>query len=83
MMALPKENENYVRLSLLLAEVCPRAIRVLFDKEFPPLQLYGKLNIQITKLCKINQAQKSLLPPVNGKYNLNDLIIKLYEKQTY
>ncbi|XP_071133693.1 uncharacterized protein [Mytilus edulis] len=74
-MALSKEEENYVRLSLLLTGVCPRAVRVLFDKEYPPLQLHGKLNnLKEKKLLTdlkdrkriINQAQWYLLFPSNG-----------------
>ncbi|CAG2226366.1 unnamed protein product [Mytilus edulis] len=44
MAALLKEEENYVRLALLLKGVSPRAVRLYFDRELPPTDLHSTLN---------------------------------------
>lgn len=75
MASLSLEDENYVRMSLLLSRICPRAARVLFDKEFPPADLGATLNKESKKLRDlkmkriINQQQWNLLFPSHpGKY---------------
>lgn len=72
--ALSQEEENYVRLALLLTGVSPRAVRVQFDKEFPPTSLSLTMNDKNAKKNLndlrgkrvINQAQWDLLFPCSG-----------------
>ncbi|CAC5423896.1 unnamed protein product [Mytilus coruscus] len=58
---------NHLRLSTLLLKTAPRAVRVLFDRFFPPGGLQTVLNMEKTSLEKlkkkriINQAQWNLL----------------------
>ncbi|CAG2221642.1 unnamed protein product [Mytilus edulis] len=72
MAPLLEEEENYVRLALLLKGVSPRAVRTYFDREFPPTHLPSTLNtnyntLQDLKLKRVlNQAQWNLLFPRNG-----------------
>ncbi|XP_071181368.1 uncharacterized protein [Mytilus edulis] len=72
MAPLSEEEENYVRLALLLKGVSPRAVRTYFDREFPPTHLPSTLNtnyntLQDLKLKRVlNQAQWNLLFPRNG-----------------
>ncbi|XP_071146750.1 uncharacterized protein [Mytilus edulis] len=71
---LSQEEENYVRMSLLLTRISPRAVRVLFDKEFPPASLSFTVNdknkkkklndLRVRRV--INQAQWDLLFPSSG-----------------
>ncbi|CAG2226198.1 unnamed protein product [Mytilus edulis] len=64
---LTQEEENYVRMSLLLTGISPRAARVLFDSEFAPASLDSSLKKEYNKLRDlqkkriINQQQWSLL----------------------
>ncbi|CAG2224717.1 unnamed protein product [Mytilus edulis] len=72
--ALSQEEENYVRMSLLLTGISPRAVRVLFDKEFPPASLSLTVNDKKVKQKLndlrgkrvINKAQWDLLFPTSG-----------------
>ncbi|XP_052079027.1 uncharacterized protein LOC127717426 [Mytilus californianus] len=72
MASLPEEEENYVRLALLLKGVTPRAVRTYFDREFPPTSLPSTLSTSHNTLLDlkvkriINQAQWNLLIPRNG-----------------
>ncbi|XP_063406711.1 uncharacterized protein LOC134690648 isoform X3 [Mytilus trossulus] len=72
MASLSEEEENYVRLALLLKGVTPRAVRTYFDREFPPASLPSTLSRSYNKLTDlkvkriINQAQWNLLIPRNG-----------------
>ncbi|XP_071138339.1 uncharacterized protein [Mytilus edulis] len=69
---LSKEEENYVRLALLLKGVTPRAVRTYFDREFLPSSLPSKIKTSYNTLSDlklkriINQAQWNLLVPRNG-----------------
>ncbi|CAC5364744.1 unnamed protein product [Mytilus coruscus] len=66
---LTQEEENYVRMSLLLTGISPRAARALFDQEFAPACLDSSLKKEYNKLRDlqkkrvINQAQWKLLTP--------------------
>ncbi|XP_052065370.1 E3 ubiquitin-protein ligase DZIP3-like isoform X2 [Mytilus californianus] len=67
--SLSQEEENYVRMSLLLTGISPRGVRSLFDREFAPSCLdatikkeYNKLNYLKLKRV-INQCQWNLLFP--------------------
>ncbi|CAC5388469.1 unnamed protein product [Mytilus coruscus] len=66
---LSQEEENYVRMSLLLTGISPRAARALFDHEFAPLCLDSSLKKEYNKLRDlkqnrvINQSQWNLLFP--------------------
>ncbi|VDI10548.1 Hypothetical predicted protein [Mytilus galloprovincialis] len=72
--ALTQEEENYVRMSLLLTGISPRAVRVLFDKEFPPASLSLTVNDKKVKQKLhdlrgkrvINNAQWDLLFHTSG-----------------
>ncbi|CAG2241956.1 unnamed protein product [Mytilus edulis] len=44
MAPLSEEEENYIRLAVLLKEVSPRAVRIYFDKEFSTTHLPSTLN---------------------------------------
>ncbi|CAG2188086.1 unnamed protein product [Mytilus edulis] len=72
MAPLSDEEENYIRLALLLKGVSPRAVRTYFDKEFPPTYLPSTLNKNYNTLNGLfkkrilNQAQWNLLFPTNG-----------------
>ncbi|CAC5412652.1 unnamed protein product [Mytilus coruscus] len=66
---LSVEEENYVRMSLLLTGISPRAARIFFDGEFAPACLdasikkeYNKL-LDLKKKHRINQSQWNLLFP--------------------
>ncbi|XP_071152248.1 uncharacterized protein [Mytilus edulis] len=67
MASLSEEEENYVRLALLLRGVTPRAVRTYFDREFPPASLPSTLSTSHNTLLDlkvkriINQAQWNLL----------------------
>ena len=73
MASLSEEEENYVRLALLLKGVTPRAVRTYFDREFPPTSLPSTLSTSHNTLLDlkvkriINQAQWNLLIPRNGR----------------
>ncbi|XP_063416330.1 uncharacterized protein LOC134697976 [Mytilus trossulus] len=72
MAPISEEEENYVRLALLLKGVSPTAVRTYFDKEFPPTYLPSTLNKNYNTLLDLklkrilNQAQWNLLIPRNG-----------------
>ncbi|CAG2235506.1 unnamed protein product [Mytilus edulis] len=72
MAPLSEEEENYVRLALLLKGVAPRAIRTYFDRTFPPTYLPSTLNTHYDTLDNLkfrrvlNQTQWNLLFPTNG-----------------
>ncbi|CAG2226199.1 unnamed protein product [Mytilus edulis] len=66
---LSQEEENYVRMSLLMTGISPRAARALFDREFAPACLDSSLKREYNKLRDlqkrriINQQQWNLLFP--------------------
>lgn len=69
-----EEEENYLRMHLLVAGTSPKAVRILFNKEFHPSRLnssikkeYGTLS-DLKKKRVINAAQWNLLFPPGGKY---------------
>ncbi|XP_063404188.1 uncharacterized protein LOC134687660 [Mytilus trossulus] len=72
MAPLLEEEENYIRLALLLKGVSPRAVRTFFDKEFPSSYLPSTLNKNYNTLYDLylkrilNQTQWNLLFPKNG-----------------
>ncbi|XP_071161389.1 uncharacterized protein [Mytilus edulis] len=63
------EEDNYVRMSLLLTGISPRAVRSSFDYEFAPACLETSLKKEYDKLLdlkqkhRINQSQWNLLFP--------------------
>ncbi|XP_052080315.1 uncharacterized protein LOC127718366 isoform X2 [Mytilus californianus] len=69
MASLSLEEENYVRMSLLLTGISPRAVRTKFDYEFAPACLDASLKKEYAKLFdlkkehRINQSQWNLLFP--------------------
>lgn len=69
MSSLSPEEENFVRLNLLLTGISPRAVRTLFDYEFAPVCLDATLKAEFNKLKDlqkkrvINQSQWNLLSP--------------------
>ncbi|VDI32268.1 Hypothetical predicted protein [Mytilus galloprovincialis] len=76
MASLPLEEENYVRMSLLLTGISPRAVRTCFDNEFAPACLDASLKKEYNKLLDlkkqhiINQPQWNLLfPRFPGQFN--------------
>ncbi|CAG2255416.1 unnamed protein product [Mytilus edulis] len=77
--SLSQEEENYVRMSLLLTGISPRAARALFDYEFAPVCLASSLNKEYNKLKDLqrkrvlNQSQWNLLFPRVPSKNLTNL----------
>ncbi|CAC5418911.1 unnamed protein product [Mytilus coruscus] len=69
MASLSEEEENYVRKSLLLTRISPRAVRTFFDSEFVPACLDASLKKEFKNLLdlknkhRINQSQWNLLFP--------------------
>lgn len=75
MAPLSEEEENYIRITLLLKGVSPKVVRIYFDKEFPPSYLPSTLNknnstfhgLKLNKM--LNQAQQwNLLFPKHGRF---------------
>ncbi|XP_071137262.1 uncharacterized protein [Mytilus edulis] len=72
MAAISEEEENCVRLVLLLKGVSPRAVRIFFDREFSPTCLQSTLSKNYNTLCDLhkkrilNQAQWNILFPGSG-----------------
>ncbi|CAC5401594.1 unnamed protein product [Mytilus coruscus] len=64
--ALAQEEENYVRIALLLTGISPRAVRVLFDKEFPQASLSITVNDK-NKKKKLNDL-RGLKPSYNPSF---------------
>ncbi|VDI08418.1 Hypothetical predicted protein [Mytilus galloprovincialis] len=64
-----EEEENYLRIHLLMTGIASRAVRVLFDKEFHPSSLHATIKKEHGKLLDlrmkrvINEAQWNLLFP--------------------
>ncbi|CAG2213392.1 unnamed protein product [Mytilus edulis] len=78
-----EEEENYLRMDLMLSSISPRAVRVLFDKEFHPSCLEasikkecGKLN-DLKKKRVINAAHWNLLFPRSGVPNSTNFDVTL------
>lgn len=71
-----KEEENYLRIHLLMTGISSRAVRVLFDKEFHPSCLHATIKKEHGKLLDlrmkrvINGAQWNLLFPRVGMYKI-------------
>ncbi|VDI74354.1 Hypothetical predicted protein [Mytilus galloprovincialis] len=69
MESISQDEENYVRMSLLLTGIAPRAVRKCFENEFAPASLDVSLNKEYNKLRdmkeerRINQSQWNLLFP--------------------
>ncbi|CAC5386109.1 unnamed protein product [Mytilus coruscus] len=69
---ITQEEDNYIRLDLLITGVSQRAARIFFDKEFVPVFLSKSINKERNKLTDlkakriINQKQWNLLYPRKG-----------------
>ncbi|XP_052090104.1 uncharacterized protein LOC127726694 [Mytilus californianus] len=69
---ITQEEDNYIRLDLLITGVSQRAARLFFDKEFDPVFLSKSINKERNKLTDlkakriINQKQWNLLYPRKG-----------------
>ena len=74
-----QDEENYVRMALLLTGISPRGVRTLFDREFHPSKLKSSLMQEYNKLYDmklkrvINQSQWNLLFPRNGMVNNREM----------
>ncbi|CAG2196920.1 unnamed protein product [Mytilus edulis] len=55
MASLSEEEENYVRMSLLLTGISPRAVRTYFDSEFAPACLGASLKREYNKLLDLRR----------------------------
>ncbi|VDI13377.1 Hypothetical predicted protein, partial [Mytilus galloprovincialis] len=72
MAPLAEEEENYIRLALLLKGLSPRAVRTYFDSKFPCIDLPSTLNTNKTTLVGLkknrvlNQVQWNRLFPGHG-----------------
>lgn len=73
MTVISQEEENYIRMCLLLSRITPGAVRAFFDIEFHPSCLYASISkafniLNDLKLKRIiNQSQWNLLFPRSGK----------------
>lgn len=74
MTALSKEQDNYVRLSLLLTGTSPRAVKTIFDREFHPSCLVKSLKQEYFKLKELKEKKvisvsqwNMLFPRLPGK----------------
>lgn len=67
-----EEEENYLRMQLLVIRISKRAVRVFFDKEFDPSLLYNSIKTGFSELRTlkqngvINNEQWKLLFPGGG-----------------
>ncbi|CAC5422234.1 unnamed protein product [Mytilus coruscus] len=83
MTTISQEEENYVRMSLLLYGITPRAVRALFNSEIDPSCLVASIKKAYNKLKDlkkkriINQSQWNLLFPRNGDPDSNMFDITL------
>lgn len=57
MMALSKEEDNYIRMSLLLTGISPRAVRSIFDREFHPSSLDKSLKHKFNTLKDLQKKR--------------------------
>ncbi|CAG2211097.1 unnamed protein product [Mytilus edulis] len=65
--ALPSlEEENYLRMSLLLTGISPRAVRVLFDHEFAPECVPDSKRFDVTLMIILLRHLTSMTPPAGG-----------------
>jgi hypothetical protein len=68
-----RRESNYIKISMVVLRVSPRAVRVQFDKTFHPYQLQNILNRSILLLDKLKmkkriaQPQWELLFPRTGR----------------
>lgn len=79
---ISKEEENSLRMHLLLTRIAPKAVRVIFDREFPPHVLYASIRrvgglIRLSRNPVITQVQWKLLYPCNGSPNSSNFDINL------
>ena len=71
-----EEEENYLRMHLLMTGISSRAVRVLFDKEFSPVCLDATIKKETGKLIDLKNrriitgAQWKLLFPRVGMYKI-------------
>ncbi|CAG2239596.1 DMBT1 [Mytilus edulis] len=63
---LSQEEENYVRMSLLLIGISPRAARVLFDREFSPTYVLDSKTFDVTLMTVLLRNLTNLNPPYGG-----------------
>lgn len=57
MTTISQEEENYVRISLLLSGISQRAVRALFDSEFDPSCLAASIKKAYNKLKKLEKKE--------------------------
>ena len=68
-----RHESNYIKISMVVLRVSPRAVRVQFDKEIHPHQLQSILNRNVLHLTnlkmkkRITQPQWELLFPKTGR----------------
>lgn len=55
MAPLSDEEDNYIRLVLLLSSVCPRAVRSFFDNEFLPNDLKSRIHADYKTLSYLKK----------------------------
>lgn len=73
-----EEEENYLRMQLLVTRISKSAVRVFFDKEFDPSCLYDSLKKGFSELKVlkkngvINNKQWKLLFPGGGSKSIKD-----------
>lgn len=81
MASISVEEENYVRMSLLLTGISPCAVRILFNQEFAPECLDSTLKKEQAKLSDlqkrhiITQSQWNLMfPRFPSKFRYRNVI---------
>lgn len=76
MASISEEEENYIRLALLLGGISQRAVRTYFDKVLPPAVLSStpktdkKVLEELKRKRVLNGAQWDLLFPKNGNVRM-------------
>ncbi|CAG2215042.1 unnamed protein product [Mytilus edulis] len=66
MTSISTEEENYVRMSLLLTGISPRAVRVLFDSEFHPSYVPDSKTFDVTLMITLLRNLTTISPLVCG-----------------
>lgn len=79
---ISKEEENYVRLDLLIKGISQRAARALFDREYHPSNLYASLKKEYKQLKKLKdtnvikpQQWNLLFTSYPGKYLVTETVL--------
>lgn len=65
---MSKEETNFYRLAILLFRIAPRAVKLVFDYEFPPLMLQQDLHRNRRKIDKLLNGSLIIQPQYDLLY---------------